>query len=330
MILDLNNPPTLGNNLQTNLEKIKSIYGNVFTINYNDIKIPVKLLKSKFKYNPTLKYFYMIYDKKDRESELFPFKVDFFDFLKLEKNNNAYIANIHKTETISGTEMMNFILKFLKLLKAEYIRLYDDAHVNCTKNNYSAIMDLTILKLIQTSKTFYQKFGFKLIVGKSTDLIIQYKNDKNLNNAFNDSMKRLKKIETHKLYTTYKSLLEILNKVMINQDYDNIEIYFYHPIEPYINKKSYNREKVKNIINDIDLIMEIFNSYDYKSTKYFYQLLSQIAIQNCADYETLIEIIFENVLYIIKYLGSTTILKQIDIFYNLYKIRSYSSFELKL
>ena len=142
-VFDINSPPKFTNNLQKNILVLKKIYGKSFIIKDGDIELPSKLYQVKEPNNPTFKFYSLVYDIKDRDNWLFPYKIAFIDFIvrgcpkdvsKSILNNNCYISNIHRTDKINGSTMVKTILNLLKVLKAQRVTLHDGASVKCEAN----------------------------------------------------------------------------------------------------------------------------------------------------------------------------------------------------
>ena len=103
-VFDLSKKYFFSNNLQKNLKKLERMFGKIFLIKFNDIKIKVilKIVKHKF---IKLKYYTLIYDIKNIECEYYPLQITFIDTIneKYILNNNCMINNINKTDKLSGS-----------------------------------------------------------------------------------------------------------------------------------------------------------------------------------------------------------------------------------
>lgn len=158
----LNRPPIKfeEGKLQENLKLLHRKMGEKFTLLYQDrsekkskvIKMPVVLFWDK-----KFKYYILKYDRLYTDDELLPLAITFNDRDTYKNNNNAYISNIHKTEKISGSEMVTMAIKLIFILGAEKIMIDDGATIDCNGKEIS----LSPFKLLEKNRTFYMKFGFR-------------------------------------------------------------------------------------------------------------------------------------------------------------------------
>ncbi len=321
---DLSITKNFTDNLQTNLKIAKRLFGERFHIADANIKMPALLYLLVEPHNKKLKYYNLIYDIKERNNWEFPFKIEFLDRETLELNNNCYIANIHKTEEITGTQIVTTILKLLKLLKVEYITLHDGTRIDCGKRE----IDLSFFKLIEKGITFYQKFGFRFTISEhSIHERMNFGKTENMDQILFSYLKKFRKIKLKYYINAYNEILEILFEVLKNQDYENIKIYLYHPKRPFLIKKEETRSKVLALINEIDTTLRIL----VKSQRtYLYEILIDLFYKKCDDYLNIMSLILENNTFIITYKKKNVKLKNIDIINTLFFIRNASMFQLKL
>lgn len=322
-IFDIDNPPKLSKDLQYNIKLLKQRFGSKFYIvdKNTPIKIPVYLYKVKSANGKN--YFYaMIYDIKDRYDKILPFKIDFIDRIT-NNNNNCYIANIHRTCELTGTQIVIFILKLLKILGADVVSVHDGTEITCAKDNRTT--SLSFFKLIEKNMTFYQKFGFKFHIYNSW-LKFDYSTDEEMNKAMLKALKQFRKIKISYLINAYTQILNIIKRVIEKQDYNLMKIYLYQPTRPYLVKDL--RTYVLRIVNEIDVILRILKQAS--GTKFLYQLLIQLFYENCADYNNLFTLIINNLIYEIKYHKISIQLKHINLFQTIENIKSNSIYVLKL
>jgi len=90
--------------LQSNLKECYKKYGGNFAIKYKSHIIPCFLRKETF--------WELGYYKETRTTELLPFLIVFGDFVKSKANENCWINFVHKTDELSGTEIMLFIIVY--------------------------------------------------------------------------------------------------------------------------------------------------------------------------------------------------------------------------
>ena len=106
------NIKSFNDNVGHNIKLIIKTFGKKFIIKINDFNIPIIIKKIK----TDIPYYVIKYDMPKRTYDLLPFKIAFIDICNRTINNNAYIQNIHKTDEISGTKMMECVLLILKEL----------------------------------------------------------------------------------------------------------------------------------------------------------------------------------------------------------------------
>ena len=161
---DLSIKINFSNDVQRNLKILKKLYGKKFKIRTSKFTVPVILKKEKLLVDGITPYV-LIYDIGIYEEKEYPFRILFSDGEPPELGNDVHINHIHKTDDISGSEMVNLVLEILKKLQVKYASIYDGTKINCGDSK----MDLSFLKLIEKKRSFYEKFGFRYSV-KYNDL----------------------------------------------------------------------------------------------------------------------------------------------------------------
>jgi len=131
--------------LQTNLNHIYRQCGSNFEITYKGHTYPCWFACVNGVYELSC-------DMEKREQVLLPFYIIFQDFIKFKKNNNCYIHNIHKTETESGSQIMDSILELLRRLRVHKVHITDGTRVPCGENK---TMFLSLFKIIEKGQTYY-------------------------------------------------------------------------------------------------------------------------------------------------------------------------------
>lgn len=107
-------------NLQTNISNILKSYGDQFIIKYNNVRLPAQLYKV---YNSS--YYGMKYPMEERCISFLPYDIIFADYSTSKKNNNCHINSIHKYNDLSGTQIVETLIQFLKLINVHKITLTD-------------------------------------------------------------------------------------------------------------------------------------------------------------------------------------------------------------
>lgn len=293
-ILNLDNL-SLSNDLQENLKNIENIYGNRFfiksIINNKDISIQVDLIQ-KLLPNDT-KYYQLIYDIPNRISSLQPLVIDFIDILTNKLNNNSHIFAIHKTDEITGTEMVNLALKINKVFGVEKTDLIDVAKI--THNDID--IDLSFIKLIEYNNTFYMRCGFDLHITNHQYPTWRYEFKEKLKDKINNLISSIRSIKINDLITEYNNTLDLLNIFVKNINYstNNIIIKLENDSIPLENREKYQKNPEKQIINiftESYEVLQILNKYN--NIEYFYELLIKLFHNNLDEFVILYQHIILN------------------------------------
>jgi len=316
-ILDLNKISPLEQNLQDNLVRLGRTYGKKFIIKNDSIELHSKLYLSEGNH---IEYFILKADVEKRYYPLYPFKIEFYDSVNKEFNNNCYIANIHRTDKFTGTQIMETILKFLKMIGVEIAYLYDGARVVCGNDE----MDLSLFKLIEKGQTFYQKFGFQIDVPEWQ--ILRYGNAKNAEKVLIKSLKKFREIKIKDLIDLYKKTIILLSYVIVEQDYKNLDIMIDHYDEPYYTRPEMVRERCIETIKELDQLLEIFQVTQHK---FLYKLFVDTVSTNCATYKVLEDYVINNMIYSIVYKKKHIKFPYRDVIRDIVAIRS-SRFYIRL
>lgn len=326
-IFDLNFPSIqFTNNLHKNVLLLKKRFGVNFIIKDGEFELPSHLYIVTEPDNPKIQYYSLIYNLKERDDWLLPYKIVFYDTQKIAKNNNCYIANIHKTDKISGTNMVNIVLKLLKLLGAEKVRLHDGAHIICQPSGKD--IDLSFFKLLEKGITFYQKFGFKFTIDpNNTNDLMSYGSTANMIKVMQKTLNDINKIKLSYYKDAYIKVLDIINKAIKNQDYENVKIYLHHPYKPYLVKKDKVKEHLLTTLPNIDTLLSIIK---LSEKKYLTETMIELFYSDCNTYLQLEDIIFNNQFMGISYKGKGIYLKHNMIFRTLRHIRNNATFEIEL
>ena len=144
---------------------------------------------------------------------------------------NVYIASIAKSDKISGSEVVKFVIDFLKSFKqVKKAYLMDAATVNC-KNSDDTI-SLSLYKLLTSYVGFYKKYGFRLVInyGKEEDIT-------------NKMVHLAKKVANYKVKDILKNFKEIIKFVeKYKQDVLVKTIYKYDKYESIVAESYYSHQ----------------------------------------------------------------------------------------
>ncbi len=227
----LNRPPIKfeEGKLQENLKLLHRKMREKFTLLYQDrsekkskvIKMPVVLFWDK-----KLKYYILKYDRLYTDDELMPLVITFNDRDTYKNNNNAYISNIHKTEKISGSEMVTMAIKLIFILGAEKIMIDDGATIDCQGKEIS----LSPFKLLEKNRTFYMKFGFRPYDDSANENPRYIMRTKNAMKNKDRSIKKIKSMRIESIRRYLTRLFNIYTSLMKSGKYDSIRFHYPYTI----------------------------------------------------------------------------------------------------
>lgn len=205
------------NNLLENLSNIYNEYGEKFNIMSNDpiFNFKVRLIKKQGYYDKSFEY-YTLYSKKNG---YYIFRVVFIDYLTKKIDNGCYLEDIHKTHNYTGTEIVQFVLHLLKKLSIERVHLIDDAKIKGS-------IPLSWYKFLEKGETFYQRFGFKLILSQNFFTNIKYGcNNETLNKLLERERSRLAKASITDFIKPFKNIPEDVVEIICNcKTFNNITL----------------------------------------------------------------------------------------------------------
>jgi len=276
-------------------------------IKINKIVLPVKIEKKRLG-NKTSVYV-MYYDKTLTEN-LYPFYIQFKKIMS-EDVNSAYIANIHNTYNLSGSVIVESVIKILQAMNIKRVYLGDGAEVDCK----GAEVDLSMYKVIEKGRTYYMKFGFKLYNNVSSPDIHDFKDENVMMQQFDQYLSTIRKIRVSEVLNKYRALLQMLNKVILDQKYANFTIMAIHDI----NSKPYNYREIPNpqskILNLIELCTAMIDILNKSKNVYLYKyLIKLIESGECIDYQYVINRFTNGPHYIMKYNEKTINMEYTAIF----------------
>jgi len=258
-----------------------------------------------------LKCYALYYNIENRTYDLFPFKIIFRDPLTTELNNNTYIGNIHKTENISGSDMVKIVMAINKILNVKKTYIHDGTQIKCGTFEY----DLSYMKLLEKNTTFYMKFGFKFI--KSPYDSIKFNTNDEKHKYIIELISECKKLEINTIIKMYLKLLNLLNLIIKEQEYKYLKIQLnsanYDPSNFWY--KENPSESILDLFIETKSMLELFNNI---KDKYLHKFM--ISLFN--DKEKCIKLDLINK-YLIDNQKSKIIYKNIEInysFLNNYKI----------
>jgi hypothetical protein len=322
---DLFEKHKFGKNVQNNLKILEQEYGKKFNIKYDKILILVSFIKIKISTNG-FSFYSLIYDIPNKTSDIVPLRIDFYDINLHKINNNSYIANIHKTDTISGTEMVKIALLINKVLHVKKTMLYDATTIKCQNQRY----DLSYMKLLQTNLSFYMKFGFEFDINNRYQSSDEFNNKKEKHKYIIALINKCKKITIVSIKNMYMKLLDLLFIVLKEQQYDKIQIFGKNNTfnEDYVNIWNIKimSDTMPSLFNQIYRMIGLLNN---TKQKYLYQLMIDLFNDkiNCVKYDLIERYIIHNDIFKIIYKKNIINFEFLDCFKILKNLRySYFSY----
>lgn len=318
-IFDLNEKHNFSNDLQNNLKELEDTYGKSFLIKYQNLEIPVKLDKIKLDTSNLITY-ELYYDIPKRELELKPFSIQFYDYEKMELNNNTYISDIQRIGDISGSKMVELVLKIQEVLKVNKTILSDGANIKCDNIE----IGLSYFKLIEKGITFYMKFGFDFELTGNEWSEIRFKDKEELHHKINELIEKIREIEIDDIINDYNNTIDVLCNVIKDQDYENLEIEYMSghlitPLDTYFKKNT--KDLVPQLFSECKFFLDLLNLTE---KKYLYELIIQLfnTPNLCFLYAQLMGYILGNKRYAIHYNGTNIIRDYAIPFQYLYTVQS--------
>lgn len=220
------------------------------------------------------------------KNEMKPFYVKFTDRFDFDSNFKStkyaysgkyvYIANIAKIDEdyykFSGTEIMNYILYFLRKIGVKKAFLLDQAAIDCGDREFR----LSLYKILTKGETFYEKFGFRVYIDNSIAMKI-YNSEKVFYDYRNQVLSEFKNI-TVKNISKY---LLLVQKLLLKATVKKILIFKKNVNDANLLVTEENisnfcelkmREKEKFILKTRNLIQNVMTKFDKIDKKYFYEL----------------------------------------------------------
>ena len=210
------------------IEKYKN---KTFVIKKDKMEIEVKLHKIKSAIDSKLDFYSITTTENAAYGVKYVFVIKFF--YKKPSYENIYIQNISKSDKYSGSDIVNFVIDFLKSFKqVKKIYLHDGADVSC--KNSDDRFDLSMYKLLTAYNGFYQKFGFRLIIEEGEEDItkIMVSLAKKISNykikAILENLKKIIRfVEKYKQKTQVTLILKY-DKIILEKKLDNLNNFMYN------------------------------------------------------------------------------------------------------
>jgi hypothetical protein len=324
-IFDLSQDYQFNNEVQENLKKLYQEFGNNFIIQSKKINLSVPVSLKKLKYYSGLEFYQLSYYEEKPTNVIKPFKIKFYDALTNELNNNSHLVNLSKTDKISGTKMMDLVLEINKKLGVKKISLSDAASVECE----GEIMSLSFIKLLEYEKTFYMKLGFDFDISTNQMFKDLFKTEKELKKKIKETIKRIRQIKTIEIRKEMEKTVDLLNMIIKNGDYENLEIQKMESYYPELELLHYNgsKNKVREILQETMVILDAIKD---RKDRFLYTILIDLFKNDCYVYLDLYFLLIENSRYQLQYKNQKIIRKYIIDFNFLINIIKYYKFSINL
>lgn len=281
--------------LQKNLGIFYKKLGNRFKISYKRNEMPVFFTKKKSE-NGVNTYYQMKYGiRSKRRNKLYPFKITMYQNRKnrkFEDVNDVYINHINSIEkddyegqkNINGSTVIEMVILLLKRLHVETVYLNDGAEITC-KNDENIM--LTPFKLLEKRRTFYMKFGFEPQInplmfrdGRYTDIDVFIK-------LVDKSIDKISKINMEEVHKYIKKMIELINKIYINNEFEDVDLYQSIPNE--FEEEKMDKTKNKDKLEKYRLECINLEKYMPKSGNLL-NWIKKIFYKSCKEYTLLLEV----------------------------------------
>jgi hypothetical protein len=247
-----------------------------------NIEIEVKLEKTRVNFIKSKLDYYSIFSLSGE------FRINFF--YNKPSFENVYIPSIAKSEKHSGSEVVKFVIDFLKSFKqVKKAYLIDAASVNC-KNSDDKI-SLSLYKLLTSYVGFYQKFGFRLVInyGKEEDIT-------------NKMVLLAKKVANYKVKDILKNFKEIIKFVeKYKQNVLVKTIYKYDEYESIVAESYYSHQSGRIEVVSLGKFMHNFGYLYFTMAPYKKYTFGKF-IEKLNDKKCFILSEFFNILYNFNYI----------------------------
>jgi broad specificity phosphatase PhoE len=286
-------------NVQKNLEILYEQYGKEFKIKYNDLVLDVVLQEVTYSTNEFTVWLLRTKEQIAENYGFYVFCIHFIDIKNMIKNNESYIANIHKSEKASGSDVVKFVLKLNEKLGVTKTYLHDGAQIDCKNNKYY----LSLIKLLEKKETFYMKFGFKPIIFIPDYTLASFLSQEKLYSKLDDIIDEIRKIKISDVieeYTETKKLLEIIKKeenkkemeIILTSGFLNENYSLYSKKEPY--------NSIDELLTECDTMINLLKK---SKEKYLYLHLINIFKdkEQCVEYDSFSKYILDSQRYKIIY-----------------------------
>ena len=226
-----------------------------------------------------------------RTTHLNSLEIAFIDIITVQLNNNSYIANIHKTDKYTGSEMIKFCLEINKFVGVKKTFLNDAAHIVCGNEK----LDLSFIKLLEYDKTFYMKHGFNFELTNHENAYFRFTDKTKFMKEINKLLKGIRSIKTIDIINEYNKMLDLINKIIKENNRKKMQIVITDAMPTDLQDEIYIKnpeDRIPDLFLECNRVLNILNNY--KNEKYLYKVLIKLFNQKCDKYSILFYYIIAN------------------------------------
>jgi len=290
------------NNLQDNLKIIFHKYGDKFIIKHDTLNIEVEFKKINHRPYNDIDFYRLEHRIEHRTMSRQPLIIDFVDPIDFVLNNNVCLTSIQRTETLSGTELVNLSILICKKFGVEKIITGDEATITCDSSQNSthngtksgAKIDLSLMKLLEKKKTYYMNFGFKIGPSNSSYFLGKIKDIDIVNRLVNDLVDRLRVVQTTDIKDELIKTIEVIKTSTNKFDIIKKPLPVMYLFEPYY------VDDVKNVsdglVRECTNVISILDKYP--NIKHIYKLLLKLFRESCDECAQLLNYLAYNNKYV--------------------------------
>lgn len=277
-VFNLSEDQQFGKNVQKNVKKMVKKYGKLFKIRSDELDLTIDVIVEHIPIPSGSSVYLLSYYSDKSTTYLKPFSIQFSDSMTGELGNVSYIANIKKTDTISGTQIVKLCLQINKVLGVTKTNLNDGSSIDCN----GVYRSLALIKLLEQKKTFYMKLGFKFDLSTCRNIFIRHNRLSDLYSTLNKIIDRIRKIKTTDIIKEVENTLSMMINVLKEDNKKNLQIV---KIDVYPTVYTYHDNPSDMIIRTVNECVRLLPILIHnKHHKYFYQLLVDLFKNNCNQY----------------------------------------------
>lgn len=288
-LFDLNLDHKFSNDFQKNLDVVYKNLGNHFMLKFEEDVIPMQMHHFD---NGDTKFYMMAYYDDTFIQQKSPLRITFINTINGEHDGTIEFSSIRKINDISGTTLVKLAIKLSTILGFKKGVLLDRASIWCHGDED---FDLSLMKLIDSGKTFYEDLGFKPLMNDTIHVYYKYKSIDSLLKKRDKLIKNIKNVKISDLLKLYNESIELLkqNGTSVMSIRDTLQDYDVH----YIQSGNYDNF-IKNLISSFE---EVSRTMRISKKELLGDFIVDLARMNCDKYGSISKFLTNgNYVYIIK------------------------------